>query len=297
MTISHRYLLHAIVLVVVLTVSGYATVNRHLSGDMLRLGAVNAEALVLGQGGNIGGISLGRFSTIITPFGVPTAAGGSHRAMTYVVQRGDSLPGIADHYGITVEQLRWSNPSTFAREPKPGDKLLIPPIPGVVITVRPGDRLQDIAQIFHMSPTAISDFNYLRSNSLSPGSVLVLPGATHPDLSIPLVHGVSGVGAIADHFPYGQCTWYVASRRPIPWDGNAGEWFDEAQALHWPTGQMPQPGAIMVTWESWYGHVAYVEKVNPDGSWVVSEMNYKGWGEVDQRLIKPGKLPLIGFIY
>ena len=291
-------MLHAIVMVVVLTLSGYATVGGHLpSSEMLRLGAVDAEGLVLGQGGSIGGVALGRFSTIITPFGVPTSAGQSHRALAYTVQPGDTLPGIAARFGISIEQLRWSNPSTFAREPRPGDHLAIPPVPGVVITVRAGDDLADIARIFHIDPGAIADFNYLRTPDLVPGLQLVLPGASHPDLTMPLVRGVSGVGAIDDHFPYGQCTWYVASRRPIPWNGNAGDWFSEAQSLGWPTGLTPQPGAIMVTWESWYGHVAYVERVNPDGSWVVSEMNYAGWGEVDQRTIKPGSLPLIGFIY
>jgi surface antigen len=53
----------------------------------------------------------------------------------------------------------------------------------------------------------------------------------------------------------------------------------------------------MVTNESGYGHVAYVESVNGDGSWTVSEMNYRGWDQVDQRTIRPGGVPLIGFIY
>ena len=47
------------------------------------------------------------------------------------------------------------------------------------------------------------------------------------------------------------------------------------------------------------GHVAYVEKVYTDGSWLISEMNYGMFGVTDQRLIKPGQLGgmLIGFIY
>lgn len=294
----HRYVTHAVVLLVALVLSGYATVSHDLpAGAMLRLGVTDAEGLVLGQGGSVGGVDLGRLSTIITPFGVPTSANVSHQPLVYVVEKEDTMVTIAARFGISVEQLRWSNPFTFAREPKPGDRLAVPPIPGVVITVQPGDSLADIARVFHLDPTAVADFNYLRNGSVTPGTALVLPGASHPDLTLPLVHGMSGVGAVGDHFPYGQCTWYVASRRPIPWNGNAGDWFAAAQSLGWPTGQMPQPGAIMVTWESWYGHVAYVEKVNADGSWVVSEMNYAGWGVVDQRTIKPGQLPLIGFIY
>jgi len=40
-----------------------------------------------------------------------------------------------------------------------------------------------------------------------------------------------------------------------------------------------------------------VDAVYPDGSWVVSEMNYIGLGIRDQRLVRPGEVPLIGFIY
>ena len=283
-------------LVLALALSGFATVGRNLPA--LRLGAVDAEGLVLGQGGSVDGIALGRLSTIIPPIGVPTGPTQSHRALTYTVQRKETLAMIATRFDISIEQLRWSNPSTFVREPRPGDQLQIPPLSGVVITVEPGDSLADIAKVFHLDAGVIADYNYIRSGAdVRPGLQLVLPGATHPDLTIPLFHGVSGVAPIPDKFPYGQCTWYVASRRPIPWSGNAGDWFAAAEARAWPTGQTPQPGAIMVTWESWYGHVAYVESVNADGSWVVSEMNYAGWGMVDHRTIKPGSLPLIGFIY
>ena len=100
-----------------------------------------------------------------------------------------------------------------------------------------------------------------------------------------------------NHFAYGYCTFYVASRRPVPWFGDAGQWYRNAQAMGYAVGSAPRPGAIMVTWESAIGHVAYVESVGGDGSWTVSEMNYKGWNVVSYRTIRPGTIPLIGFIY
>ena len=47
------------------------------------------------------------------------------------------------------------------------------------------------------------------------------------------------------------------------------------------------------------GHVAYVESVNPDGSWVVTEMNFVAFDVISTRTIKPGQLGsrLVGFIY
>ena len=110
------------------------------------------------------------------------------------------------------------------------------------------------------------------------------PGA--PDSSIP------------NHFPAGYCTWYVASRRSIPWYGNAIDWWDNARPYGYSEGQQPQVGAIMVTRESVaYGHVAYVESVNRDGSWTVSEMNFTGWNVKSGRTLHPGQVPLVGFIY
>jgi surface antigen len=79
--------------------------------------------------------------------------------------------------------------------------------------------------------------------------------------------------------------------------GDAGQWGPNAAAMGFPEGKTPRPGAVMVTWEGPIGHVAYVESVNSDGSWNVSEMNYKGWNVVSQRTISPGSVPLETFIY
>jgi surface antigen len=98
-------------------------------------------------------------------------------------------------------------------------------------------------------------------------------------------------------FAYGYCTWYVANRRNIPWMGNAIDWWPNARPYGYAEGGVPAVGAVMVTRESPIGHVAYVESVNGDGSWTVSEMNYAGWNVVDQRTIQPGGVPLVGFIY
>jgi surface antigen len=100
-----------------------------------------------------------------------------------------------------------------------------------------------------------------------------------------------------NHFAYGYCTWYVANRRNIPWFGNAIEWWPNARPYGYAEGASPAVGAVMVTRESPIGHVAYVESVNGDGSWTVSEMNYVGWNTVSRRTIHPGQVPLVGFIY
>lgn len=104
-------------------------------------------------------------------------------------------------------------------------------------------------------------------------------------------------GPWPNHFFYGQCTWYVATQRYVPWMGNAIDWWANARPYGYAEGSAPQVGAIMVTRESGYGHVAIVRSVNGDGSWTVEEMNYTGFAQVDTRTIQPGFAYLVGFIY
>jgi surface antigen len=43
--------------------------------------------------------------------------------------------------------------------------------------------------------------------------------------------------------------------------------------------------------------VAFVDSVNANGSFVISEMNYDGWGRTDQRTVQAGDPSIVGFIY
>jgi len=100
-------------------------------------------------------------------------------------------------------------------------------------------------------------------------------------------------------FAYGNCTWWVAQKRPIPWRGDAWQWWANARLSGYSEGGVPVPGAVAVFkaggWSA-AGHVAFVETVNPDGSFVVSEMNWGRWGVVDVRTVS-SLGDVVGFIY
>lgn len=111
------------------------------------------------------------------------------------------------------------------------------------------------------------------------------------DNSIP--GGGDGMG-----YAYGQCTWGVAARinqlglklkgrngEKIPiisTMGNGQDWAATAARLGGETGKIPKAGAIISFAggghgsPTEYGHVAFVEKVYPDGSFLISETNYNG---------------------
>lgn len=110
-----------------------------------------------------------------------------------------------------------------------------------------------------------------------------------------------------NHFAFGQCTWYVASRRCIPWVGNADQWITNAARMGYPEGHMPAVGAVVSFWPggdgaSSIGHVGYVEAVGPAsgvpaGEFKFSEMNYAGWDRVDYRVLPNNSSGIQGFIY
>lgn len=297
--------------------SGYAAMDRQFPSSVTaRFGAVNAEAVVSGEGGFYGDVTLGRYSTIIKPVSIPTSAPVSHLAFAYTVTAGDSLDSIASRYHVTVAEIRWSNTDLFSNDSiSTGQQIVLPPVHGIVVTVSASDTVDSLATKYSVDPQVIIDFNRLRSTQLTAGMVLIIPGGTGgafppPPALLQILNTVRSSYTVTrlgcclgpyvnNKFPVGWCTYYVATWRNVTWTGDAGYWYQNAAAQHYAVGPTPKPGAIMVTWESWAGHVAYVESVNADGSWVVTEMNWLGFNVIDRRVIKPGQLGsrLVGFIY
>ena len=298
--------------------SSYAAMDRHFPTTLTaRLGPVNAEAVVVAEGGEYGDVSLGRYSTIIKPVSIPTSAPISHQPVTHRVAPGETLSSIASKYGVSVSEIRWSNSNLYSTDTvATGDQIVIPPVHGVVVTTKATDTVESLGTKYSVDPQAIVDFNRLRSSTLTAGMTLVIPGgvggafppppAVYQILNSTLrsTYAVTVLNCclgpyVNNKFPVGWCTYYVATWRNVTWNGDAGYWYANASAQGYAVGPTPKVGAIMVTWESWAGHVAYVESVNPDGSWVVTEMNWVAFDVIDQRTIKPGQLGsrLVGFIY
>lgn len=179
-------------------------------------------------------------------------------------------------------------------------------------TVKDGDTLSTIGWNFGLKLATIKASNNLTSDSIKPGQVLKLPTADLSPTALKQyaanaakkkVAGSSAkvlshpAGASNNAYPYGWCTYYVATRRYVPahW-GDAKSWLSSAQRAGYSTGRDPVPGAIVVTGESYYGHVAYVESVS-GGSITISEMNVRGWGVKSSRVLPAHGSQIRGYIY
>lgn len=310
----NRAISHGLVLAISATIAGIRIADPPFTGPQLAPRAVNAASTTGAPTGD------GRAGTIIKPLEIPVSGVISHAVVHHTVRDGDTVASIAQQRGVPEESVRWSNLSMLSRvgsQPAVGTDLLVPPVAGVAMVSREGDTFAALADRFHVDAVSVADFNRLRfaiDDPLPAGLELVVPAGRGPELApvapssrptagfrgrgYTLLGVIPNVPVVAgNHFAFGNCTYYVYDRRQVPWQGDAWAWYGNAQAMGFATGPAPRPGSVMVTWESGYGHVAYVESVNPDGSWLVSEMNWVAFNTVDRRLIRPGGVPLIGFIY
>ncbi len=111
----------------------------------------------------------------------------------------------------------------------------------------------------------------------------------------------NGYASGSNLYTSGQCTYYVFDRVGgkigSTW-GNVSNWASAAASSGYTVNNTPKAGAIMQTTQGYYGHVAYVEGVNSNGSVRVSEMNYgHGAGVVTSRTISANQAGSYNFIH
>ena len=101
---------------------------------------------------------------------------------TYMIADGDTLGGIADRYGLSLNTLLWANGLSFRSTLKIGQGLTIPPTDGVIHQVRRGETVGKIAQLYKAKPEEIIKFNKLQEGGadIVVGEELVIPGGVKP---------------------------------------------------------------------------------------------------------------------
>ncbi len=116
--------------------------------------------------------------TLYKPVAVDTSVtDATHLLITYTVQSGDSLTGIASRFGVKMMTIWWANKLTSKDALHVGQKLVIPPVDGLIVTVAEGDTIEGLAARYKVDTQSIVDVNGLEDPTLVIGQALIMPGA------------------------------------------------------------------------------------------------------------------------
>jgi murein DD-endopeptidase MepM/ murein hydrolase activator NlpD len=156
-------------------------------------------------------------ATLYKPVAVDTSVASSIGMLQhYTVRDGDTLTSIASHFGVSMMTVWWANNMTSKDSLKAGEDLVIPPVSGLVVTVKAGDTLDSLAAANKISVDDIVAVNELKDTNLIVGQVLVLPGAKGAPMPTPKpttrpVFGGGGNGGtgVAPRYSGGSWAWPV----------------------------------------------------------------------------------------
>ncbi len=249
----------------------------------------------------------------------------SRGVIRYTVKDGETLAYIAARYGLTTDQLRWSN-GLSTTDINPGQELMIPSVTGIAYKIKSGDNVDSLAEKYGSTAEAIIAVNDLeKDRELKPDSIIVIPNGVPPETERPEYvvartptslnnpttsasgYQYSASYASGNRYAYGWCTWYAWQWRhdnmPGNYDlpsnlGNANTWAAAAAAAGFKVGRTPQRGDVFQTAYGWAGHVGIVQSVNPDGSIVISDMNgIAGWGRVGTTTVPASQVGQYTYIH
>jgi len=206
---------------------------------------------------------------------------------TYIAQPGDSVPSVAAKFGVTSNSILWSNNLVYDSL-NVGQKLLIPPVNGIVYTVKSGDTPATLAAKYHADQTQIIADNDAEINGLQVGEQIIIPNGTETPVISYYSYGFAwGSSAIYgfNGYDWGECTWYVATQIAVPanW-GNASTWAEGAKAAGWTVSSTPSVGAIAQTpyAAGGLGHVGIVVAISGDQVEIRDMNNYGDGGGYDR---------------
>ncbi len=256
----------------------------------------------------------------------------SRGVVEHVVQEGESMDSIAGKFGISTDQIRWSNGKKNT-DIAVGDVLYIPSASGIVYTVKSGDTIESIVGKYGSTAAEIIALNDLEISGISEGMKILLKGGSLPETERPeyvpptpvyrnYSYTYSGssstrqnIRIIATGFyanspgnpgVRGNCTWYAwywrstdpRSLGALNGEGrNARTW--HINYAYRGVGNTPVVGAVFQTSYGGYGygHVGVVTAINPDGSIEIEEMNYAGYAVINAATIPADQVGRFNYIY
>ncbi len=137
--------------------------------------------------------------TLLTGYAPQTSVeDGADLIRTYKVRSGDTLVDIAHKYDVSMMTLWWANRLKSKDALHIGQVLRIPPVSGLVYTVKDTDTIETVAAHYKVDASDIIALNELEDPTLVVGQVLVLPGAKGAPIPTPKpTRQAGGEGVVA----------------------------------------------------------------------------------------------------
>lgn len=237
----------------------------------------------------------------------------SRTIQKYTTVAGDTVPALAQKFGISAQTIKWSNGLT-SDALEPGKELTILPVDGIAYTVKSGDTLDSIAAKYKADKSYLMTFNDLElAGNPAVGSQVIIPSGQLPTEEQPgyvaprgttrsttptvspsfaginysnygagsswrAAYGWNGGTSPGNLYGIGQCTFYAYERRAQLGNPIGGQW---GNANTWAYSGAAAGFRVdrnpapgsIMQNGGGYGHVAIVESVDPGNAVYISEMN------------------------
>ncbi len=181
--------------------------------------------------------------------------------LTYTVQQGDTLGKIAGSFGLATSTVYWANKAQLPDPAslRPGQKLLIPPMDGLLVKVGAKDTLDTLAAKYKVSAQDIVDANNLPEAVLVLGQTVIIPGASGGAMPAPKSGSSSGGGSYSG----GSFRWPVSGYNYISqyfWSGHHA--IDIAASYGTPVVAAAGGTVVLAGWRSYTGggNVIWIEQ-------------------------------------
>ncbi|MFC1627269.1 peptidoglycan DD-metalloendopeptidase family protein [Patescibacteria group bacterium] len=105
--------------------------------------------------------------------------------VTYIVQTGDTVSSIGKKFDVSIDTIRWQNDLRSIDAIKPGEKIEIPPVTGMVHKVKRGETIYSIAKKYDVDAQQVVNwpFNTYSNDetfALAVGQILIVPDGVKP---------------------------------------------------------------------------------------------------------------------
>ena len=120
----------------------------------------------------------------------------------YEVEGGDTLSGIAEKYNLKLNTILWANGLNGKSVIRPGQKITLLPVDGVLYTVKKGDTIGKVASLYKADSRKIMEYNDIKdSTKIHAGNAIIIPDGqplpeTKPKPTVPKLDDDSIAGNV-----------------------------------------------------------------------------------------------------